>query len=381
DGTAIHIVLFRVDAEAVAAVEALARKGFIKFPEVDVVDLQAMTLEKTRNGENRADTHFIGLTAGDGEAAEDAENVGAILFGFLALHEHDSSRTIGKLRGVTGGDVLAFLHLLAVLENGLQRGKAFKRRVRTVAFVLVHRVVDERLFAGFLVHDLHLGLHRHDLIVEETVGLRGGDALLAAERIFVLIFARYIVALGDEFGRLDHGHPQLGLFLHELFFGQAVVVLTAHLHERDRLNACANGNGHAFVDDPASGHGDRLQTRRAETVDRGARRGNGATRPDGRETTDIHASRAFGGAAAHEDVFDLGRLDLCALDSVLDRVASHGRAMGIVEAASASLGTAGTGGRNDDCFSGHGRSPDGLRWLIAGCVRLAGLRKGGLLAL
>ena len=47
-------------------------------------------------------------------------NVGAVLFGFLALHQHDGGGAVRKLRGVTGGDVFAFLDLLAVLEDGLR---------------------------------------------------------------------------------------------------------------------------------------------------------------------------------------------------------------------------------------------------------------------
>ena len=106
-------------------------------------------------------------------------------------------------------------------------------------------------------------------------------------------------------------------------------------------------------------------------ADTGAGRGaggrDGTTRPDRREAADIHAGRAFGRAATHEHVLDLGRVDLRALDGVLDRMAGHGGAVGVVEAAAAGLGKAGAGGRHDDCFSGHGRSPERVIWLsIAG---------------
>src|SRR5690349_18651251 len=40
DGAAVDVVLLRVDAEAVTAVEALRGEGFVQFPDVDVVDGQ-----------------------------------------------------------------------------------------------------------------------------------------------------------------------------------------------------------------------------------------------------------------------------------------------------------------------------------------------------
>src|SRR5947208_2394706 len=42
DGAAVDVVLLRVDAELVAAVEALAGEGLVQLPQVDVVDLQAV---------------------------------------------------------------------------------------------------------------------------------------------------------------------------------------------------------------------------------------------------------------------------------------------------------------------------------------------------
>src|ERR1700710_1537030 len=43
--TAIDVVLLGIDAKLVARIEALAGKGLIEFPEVDVADLEAMTLQ------------------------------------------------------------------------------------------------------------------------------------------------------------------------------------------------------------------------------------------------------------------------------------------------------------------------------------------------
>ena len=73
--------------------------------------------------------------------------------------------------------------------HGLQLGEAFQRRVGTVALVAVDRVVDDRLFLGLLVDDLHLGLHRDDLVLELAGLLGGGHAALRLQRVLVLVFA------------------------------------------------------------------------------------------------------------------------------------------------------------------------------------------------
>jgi hypothetical protein len=108
---------------------------------------------------------------------------------------------------------------------------------------LVDHVVDEALFLGFLVDHLHLGGHRDDLVLEQAGGLGGGDALLAAQGVFVLVFAAEIVALGHDVGGVDHRHPQGRMGLHQLFFGDVEAVhVTAALHQRDRLDAAADGD-------------------------------------------------------------------------------------------------------------------------------------------
>src|SRR5688572_20209161 len=64
DGAAVDVVLLRVDAQLVAAVEALAGEGLVQLPQVDVVHLQAMPLQQARDGEDRPDAYLVGLAAG-----------------------------------------------------------------------------------------------------------------------------------------------------------------------------------------------------------------------------------------------------------------------------------------------------------------------------
>src|ERR1700742_2783303 len=49
---AVDVELVGIDAELVAAIDHLDRKGFIEFPEIDVVDLQAVALEPPRYGDD-----------------------------------------------------------------------------------------------------------------------------------------------------------------------------------------------------------------------------------------------------------------------------------------------------------------------------------------
>src|ERR1700744_660173 len=55
DRAAIDVVLFGIDAELVARIEALARERLVQLPDIDVVDLQALALQQLRHGIDRAD--------------------------------------------------------------------------------------------------------------------------------------------------------------------------------------------------------------------------------------------------------------------------------------------------------------------------------------
>ncbi len=62
------------------------------------------------------------------------------------------------------------------------------------------------LCLGFFVNEYHLGFERGDLVIKGTRLLRGCCSLLALQCIFVLLVAADIVALGDNFCGLQHGH-------------------------------------------------------------------------------------------------------------------------------------------------------------------------------
>src|SRR6185295_14363545 len=67
DRAAVDIEPVMRNSEPVAAVECLAREGFIEFPEVDVRHLETLFLKKLRHRKHRTDSHFIRLTSRDGK--------------------------------------------------------------------------------------------------------------------------------------------------------------------------------------------------------------------------------------------------------------------------------------------------------------------------
>src|SRR5690606_6257636 len=187
DRAAVDVVDVGIDAEGVAAVEALAREGLVELPQVDVVDLQALALEQPGNREDGADAHLVRLAAGDRPALERAHGLQAATLGLPGLHDHHGGRAVRELAGVAGGD-----ELVGALDR-LQLGQAFEGGVRTVALVAVDDDIDDRLGAGGLVDLLHLRLDRDDLVLELAGFLRGGHELLAAQRVLVLVFAADVV--------------------------------------------------------------------------------------------------------------------------------------------------------------------------------------------
>src|SRR6202140_3131883 len=59
DRAAIDVVLVGIDAELVARIQALAGEGLVELPNVDVVHLEALALQKLRARVDRADAHLV----------------------------------------------------------------------------------------------------------------------------------------------------------------------------------------------------------------------------------------------------------------------------------------------------------------------------------
>src|SRR6059058_778433 len=309
DRAAVDIVLLGIDAELVAGIEALAGEGFVELPEIDVLDLQAIALQQLRHGVDRSDAHLIRLAARRRPANEAAERIETALLGVLGFHQHDRRRAVGELAGVAGGDVFA-----GALDR-LELGEAFHGGLGTVALVAIDGVVDDAFGFRRLVDHLHPGLHRDDFVLE-LVGLLGGrHAALRFQRVFVLVFAAELVALGDDVGGVDHRHEDRRSDVEQLriyhFLRQGAA------GDRDAFDAAGHDAFGALGADTVGGHSDGLQSRRTEPVHGYAA---GRLRQSGEQsglTADIgRAMRAVSEIA----ILDVFLVDASALDGVLDGV-------------------------------------------------------------
>src|SRR5579859_7275331 len=357
DRAAGDVVLRRVDAELVAAIENLAREGLVQLPDVDVVDGQAVALGEVRNRKHRADAHLLRAAAGDGHAAIGAQRLQATLLGFLALHQHHRCGAVGELAGVAGGDVLALLDVAAALEHGCKLLQVGERRLRAVALVGADGDFLIRRLAGLLVDQhLHDRGHGRDLPVEAAFRLGLGGALLRLEGVFVLRLAADAVALGDDLGGLDHRGAEFGHVILQPRIDGHEAVDVAVLNQADRLDAGADGDRGAVVDDVLGGGGDTHQAGAALAVDGHAGDGVGKARPQRRLAGDVVARRALLQGAAHGDVIDLARVDAGLLDRRGDGVTAQRRAIGVVERAAVGLADGGPAGGDDDGFT-HGECP------------------------
>src|ERR1700723_2079470 len=112
DRSAVDVQLVRIDAEFVAAIDHLDSVGFVEFPEVNVVYIQIVPLQQSRDCDDRADAHFVRLNAGGDEAAEDAERLQTLPWRDRGAHDDAGRGTAGELAGIAGADGLALEYRL-----------------------------------------------------------------------------------------------------------------------------------------------------------------------------------------------------------------------------------------------------------------------------
>src|SRR5690554_5810152 len=186
DGSAVHIQAVIGDTQVIAAIQHLAGEGLVDFPQADILDLEIEALQQPGDGVHRPDAHLLRLAPGHGNPAVDAQRLETTALGLLAAHQQAGGSAVGKLRGVTGGDVLALLDPFTVLPYRRQALQAFQRGARAVALVAIsgHLLMPGRF--AFLVEQQLAGRQRHDFLGEQTGLLRRRSPLLALQRILVL---------------------------------------------------------------------------------------------------------------------------------------------------------------------------------------------------
>ena len=216
DGAAIHVQQFSGNTQLVATEQHLNCKGFIQFPQVDVLHRQTQTFQHFGNGIHRSDAHFIRFTTGHRKAQETAQRFQIALGGQVFAHDDASTGTIGKL-----GRVASRHH--ATGHGGFDACNAFFGGAVTQTFI--HTDGD---LLGHHAHDLvdHTGLHRDgcDFIAELACRLRSTRFLLAGGTVLVHGITADVVALGHLLGGLQHVPVNLWFFLVECRVHQHVLV-------------------------------------------------------------------------------------------------------------------------------------------------------------
>src|SRR5258708_12431881 len=104
DPPAVHVELFRIDAELVAAIDHLHRERLVQLPEIDIVDGQAVSFEKPRHGVDRTDPHLVRLAARRDKPAEDTKRLETLLRGDLVAHDDRGTGSVRKLARIAAGD-------------------------------------------------------------------------------------------------------------------------------------------------------------------------------------------------------------------------------------------------------------------------------------
>ena len=164
------------------------------------------------------------------------------------------------MAGITSGDGFVFAH------HRFQARKPFGCRVATHAFIGLQRDFNFADLFGFLVHDLFDRSHGRKLIVKAASLMGRGCALLALEAVFVHCIPAYAIAGGNVFCCLQHGHIDFRLDLHDLGVTGSVDIDPVVLNERNLVDAAADRNGLAIIDDLLGSCRHRHQARRTLAI-------------------------------------------------------------------------------------------------------------------
>jgi hypothetical protein len=134
-------------------------------------------------------------------------------------------------------------------------------------------------FTGFTVgHDLD-AWQFNDFIIEAAGFLGCCSATLGFQCVVILLIPSDVVALGDNFGGLQHRHVDVWLVFDQPRISGPVGVLVLILHQRNRLDPTTDSDLHAIGNDLLRGRRDAHQTRGTLPVQRHARHCFRQTRP------------------------------------------------------------------------------------------------------
>ncbi len=215
-----------------------------------------------------------------------------------ALGHHDRCAcAVGRLRAVPGSD------RAARREHRPQLREPFSAGVGTRALVAIDARRPCADPVPVEVGDSSLHVERRDLVGELAARLRGQRLAMRLERERVLRLARHVPLLGHLLRRQPHPVGDADV----LVAREHVRVHREPAEQRDHAHALgARGDHHVrFAGaDPVGGDRHRVQSRRAEPVDRHAGHARRQPREQHADPRDVHALLELGHRAADDHVLD-----------------------------------------------------------------------------
>ena len=353
NSAAVDVQLALVEVQSLADGNRLSGKSLVGLDQIHVVHGQAGLGHDLLGGGDGAQAHDLGLNTGQSTGDPGSQRLNAQLLGLLLAHDDQSSSAVVDGGGVGGGDDAV------LLEAGLQLAQNL-HGAHAGAFVGIKHGVAL----------LALDDNGNDLVLESAVGNSLGGLLLRMEgKLVQLLTADGVVAVlllvglvgADVLGGHAHVHVEAGgipqsVVDHRvdqlaLAHGGAHAVAVAALHHGERSHvhvlhaACNDDVGIAGLDHLGS-HVDAVQTGAADDVDGDGGGLDGQAGLQGSLTSDVLAQTGLDDAA-HVDMVDLLRLNVGAVQSLLDDDGAQLSSGDIGEGA-AELANGSTAGAGDD---------------------------------
>ena len=237
---------------------------------------------------------------------------------------------------------------LAIFPDRWKRLQAFQGGARAIALVAVggNLFVTGRL--AFLVEQQLAGCQRYDFIGKQTGLLGSCGALLALQRVGILLGATDAVTCSNNLGGFDHRNVGSRHDLQHCFGARAVSVLVLGLGQRQRFNPAADGNFQLAGHDRLGRFTYRHQAGRAHAIKRHTGHGIAKAAGVGAQPANVVALGALLYGGAHDHITYLLRPDTRALNHRTDHVAAENRGLGVIEGASEGLGQRGTRDGNNN---------------------------------
>ena len=355
DCAAVDVDLVHIKVQSLADGHRLCCEGLVCLDQVHIGNGQAGLCHDLLGCSDGAQTHDFGLNTGQSTSDPGCQRGDAQLLGLLLAHHDQSSSAVVDCGRVAGG------HDAVLGEGGLQSAQLLDRG-QTGAFIGIEHGVallalddngNDLVLEGTVLD----GLVCLDLaVVSELIQLLAGDGVIAVLLLIGLVGADVlsghahvlVKAGGIPQSIVDHGIDQLAL-AHGSAHAVAVTALHhckgSHVHV---LHAACDHDISIACLDHLSSHVHAVQTGTADHVDGDSGGLDGQASLQGSLTSDVLAQTSLNDAA-HVNMIDLLRCDVCALQCLLDDDGAQ-LSSGNVGKSAAELTDGGTACRCDNNF-------------------------------